>query len=112
MALVTGIPIVELSSIIDIIFATESAVTIYEAYSDFDSELQSFSNKEELNTYFNFKLTENDYNDKIINLTLHYHDMSGDIFIEKLNLDANACAGATFRYTADGWGAINSAHSY
>ncbi|MFK3872614.1 hypothetical protein [Pseudoalteromonas rhizosphaerae] len=105
MSLVNGIPISELPKVLNLIF--EDDVLIYEAYSGFDKEIQFFSNRKDLNEYANFKLSENDFRCKDINLTLHYSDTGGEVYIEKHDLVPDKCDGATYRYTADGWGTIN-----
>ena len=105
MGLVKGINISELNNFFNYIF--EYDVLAYEAYSDFDSELKCFSSLNELKDYVSYKIHKNKDHHKHINLSLHYRDTCGQLFIEKHDLDSDKCNGAQYRYTSDGWGVIN-----
>ena len=105
MGMASGISISRINDFFDHIF--EYDVLVYEAYSDFDSELKQFSSLNELKDYVSHKISKNKDLHKDINLSLHYVDTCGQVFTEKHALDSNKCNGAKYRYTSDGWGVIN-----
>ncbi|MDP2485703.1 hypothetical protein [Pseudoalteromonas marina] len=105
MGMTSGINISELNDFFDHIF--EYDVLVYEAYSDFDSELRLFSSLNELKDYVSYKINKNNELNKDINLSLHYVDTCGQVFTEKHELNPDEGNGAKYRYTSDGWGVIN-----
>ncbi|NRA80452.1 MAG: hypothetical protein HRU18_19800 [Pseudoalteromonas sp.] len=105
MSLEKGIHIRELHNFFNHIF--EYDVSVYEAYSDFDSDLKHFSSLNEIKDYVTYRLQKTKDHHKDINLSLHYRDSCGQVFIEKHELNADKCNGAKYRYTSDGWGIIN-----
>lgn len=105
MTIDNGLPLEALDRILKPIFCGEALV--YEAYSEFDKDLKTFSSFESLKEYATRIATSNLCSDKDINLNIHYLKTGGRVYIEKVELNSDKCGGATQRYTTDGWGVIN-----
>jgi len=78
-------------------------VTVYESYSEYDSELIVFKNQEELKLYLK-KAIEKKLS--YVMFKLYYSSMDGEVNIHKISLNPEACEGHTFRYEALAIGAI------
>ena len=97
--------LVELSkigSIVDSIFQ-EPAIA-YEDYSDFDSELKKFDGKQPLLDRIGEAVASNA---RSVSFAIYYPEAKGYFFKERKYLNPEKCNGATYRFTASGWGLVH-----
>lgn len=92
-----------LVTFIDAIFS-KGKVTVYETYSNYDSELRIFKNTTDILDYI---AELQSASGKSGLLSLHYADTKGVVELKKIKLNPEKVQGATFRYTVNGWGLIN-----
>lgn len=93
----------DLERIVQAVFV-EGSPNVYEAYSAFDSDIVSFSNAAELNSYISRPGSKKEGS---LGFAVHYPDTKG--FVEKrtINLDKDKCDGHSYRYGMNGWGLIH-----
>ena len=92
-----------LEKIVDAVY--DGDPNVFEAYSDYDCEIKSFPNKESLITDISTELSK-DNRHKSVYYFLIYPGSGGIIKKRKIDLDPKRSDGATYRYTAEGWGLI------
>lgn len=78
---------------------------VFEAYSEFESELRHFPTKESLQQLIADKLADSTKH-KFIFCLLRYPGSNGLIVKRRVELNPKKCDGATFRYLMEGWGLI------
>ena len=78
---------------------------VFEAYSEFESEVPYFPTKKALQQLIADKLADNAKH-KFIFCMLQYPGTNGIVRKRKVNLDPKRCDGATYRYVMEGWGLI------
>ena len=95
------INISKLTEILDSVFI-EPAI-VYESDSEFNSDLKKYESQELLSQAIDQAVQANL---PFINFSIYYPDAKGYVFEEKVKLNPEACNGATYRYSASGWGLI------
>ncbi len=96
------ISIIKLKDILDAVF--HGSPHIYQEYSKYDTELASFSSRNELDCYIE---NEKASGIKLISLAIHYPETMGYIYAKKFALKSEKCDGATMRFSQEGWGLIH-----
>ena len=91
-----------LEELIEAIF--QDAPNVYEAYSIPDNDLRSFSSKSEVMEYIDEVSISRE---KLVYLSIHYPRANGFFLKERIDLVPEKCNGATFRFSAGGWGLIH-----
>lgn len=91
-----------LERIVEAIFV-EGRPDVYEAYSAFDSDIVSFSNAAELNSYISWPQPKKE---GTLGFVLYYPDTKGFVERIRIALDREKCEGHTYRYRVNGWGLI------
>lgn len=97
------IPIESLEKIIEAVY--QGALTVFEAYSEFEADIREFPTKESLGKLISDKLADATRH-KFIYCCLKYSRSKGLVKKRKIDLDPRKCNGATYRYTMEGWGLI------
>ena len=97
------IPMESVEKIIEAIY--EGGPSVFEAYSEFESDVREFPTKESLEQYV-FEQLESNHRHKFVYCSLFYPEMGGLIRKRRVDLDPKHCEGATFRYATEGWGLI------
>ena len=87
--------------IINAIFADATPV-IYEAYSKFGKNLILLDNFEDLSTYIQKAILNNEF----VHLAIYYPETSGILVTEKIKVDSKISNEQKFRFSIGGWGLI------
>jgi hypothetical protein len=95
------INISKLTEILDAVFV--EPVIVYESDSEFNSNLKKYESKELLSNAIDQAIQTNL---PFINFSIYYPAAKGYVFEEKVKLNPEVCNGATYRYSASGWGLI------
>ena len=96
------ISLVKLKDILDAVFHGNS--NVYQSSSKYDTELASFSSRDELDCYIE---NEKASGIKFISLAIHYPETLGYTHAKKFALKPEKCNGATMRFFQEGWGLIH-----
>lgn len=96
------IDISKIGDIFDSIFKED--VVIYESDSAFDSDLLHFEDIQSLKKHFDAAVVNGSFSS---NYALYYPKANGYFHKKKVRLNPESCDGATYRYTASGWGVIH-----
>jgi len=90
--------------LLDWLFA-EGTCDVYESYSDFESELKKFSSTSEVLDCFE-KTYRTGEKWKSVELKIYVLGAGPTFIPRRFSVDPQCCDGATYRYTALGWGLI------
>lgn len=88
----------DIKNILEFIFA-ETDCKIFEAYSEFDSDLREFKSVSEV-------LEAYDNSIGTLLLQLWSPSVSSNVIVKKISLDPQKCDGATYRFRFEGWGLV------
>ncbi|WP_061206994.1 hypothetical protein [Leptospira santarosai] len=77
---------------------------VYESYSHMDAELVEFSSMSDLERHFGIADWHKPLRESILLQILPMN--AGPVTVERIALDPAKCNGATFRYSANGWGLV------
>ena len=98
--------VIKASSIGDVLDAIcKGRPIIFEAYSEYDSDIVKLLTKAELVQYIERKAKDKK---EFVNLLLHYPETGGLVYKRKIDLIPESCNGATARYRVEGWGLIQA----
>jgi len=92
----------KVEDIFDSIF-TENVI-VYQSDSAFETELLKFETKDQLNDDLISAIENGAFSS---NYAIYYPEAKGCFYNQKVVLNPEKCDGATFRYTASGWGVIH-----
>lgn len=79
-------------------------VTVYQSDSDPETELLKFETKEQLNNHFISSIEKGNFSS---NYAIYYLEAKGYFHHKKVVLNPEKCNGATYRFSASGWGVIH-----
>jgi len=97
-----NIDISKIGEIFDSIF--QESVVVYESDSGFDSDLLCFDDIQSLKKHFDATANNGSFSSSY---ALYYPDTNGYFHSKKIILNPEKCDGATYRYSASGWGIIH-----
>jgi hypothetical protein len=83
----------------------EGTCRVFELYSEFEKPLREFQTVGEILTQF-CRTSRNGNRWETVHLQLYVVDASPPFIPRRVNLNPKACDGATYRYTAEGWGLV------
>ena len=94
-------------TLLDAIFIEK--VVVFEAYSKFEMPVLQFRSAEELVRHIS---SEKGQNRKYFDFKIHYESMGGTVSVRRFILKPEACDGAKWRESAEGWGLISVQFKY
>ena len=93
----------DLVKVVEAVFAVGDPA-VFEAYSAFDSDIESFATATDLVAYINRPRSNNK---GTLGFAVHYPDTRGFVEKRKINLIKEKCEGHSYRYSMGGWGVIH-----
>ena len=81
----------------------ERKLTVFEAYSDYGSELSSFGSAKDLSAFVDAALAKEHPS---VYVALFAEGFGPGPIVRRINLDPRRCQGHSFRYQVQGWGLI------
>jgi hypothetical protein len=97
------VPLIDAALLSDLVLAVFAVgdPEVYQAYSDYDRDLESFPTPEVVEAYMATKLQESR---SFFDFAIWYPSCQGQVEREKINLKPECCDGHTLRYSVGGWG--------
>lgn len=84
---------------------SEGTCHVYESYSDFETPLKRFFSSSEVIAQFDRQYATGE-KWKNVHLQLHVTGAGPSLVPRRLSLNPTVCDGATYRYSAEGWGLV------